>query len=123
MPALDDYIDDLFDTYFYHVTTPQKWEEIKKDGLRPGRDGSIQVITTDNPAIIDNVARTHMGMTEYVVIRFCPCDLGLYPVKLEPPCDSSPESHMTTVQTSVIGPLLLELVTERKGEVCGIDSC
>jgi hypothetical protein len=113
MPALHDYIDDLFDTYFYHVTTPQKWEEIRKEGLRSGQDGTIQVITTDNPAIIDAVARNHMGMTEYVVIRFCPCDLGLYPVKLEPPRDSSSESHMTTVRTSVIDPLVLELVTKR----------
>jgi hypothetical protein len=114
MPALDDYIDDLFDTYFYHITTPQNWEVIKKEGLRSGKDGTIQVITTNDPAIIDTVARNHMGMTEYVVIRFCPCDLGLYPVKLEPPFDSSPESHMTTVRTSVIDPLVLELVTERR---------
>lgn len=114
MPALDDYIDDLFDTYYYHITTPQKWEEIRKEGLRSGKDGTIQVITTDNLAIIDTVARNHMGMTEYVVIRFCPCDLGLYSVKMETPSDSLPESYMTVVRTIVIDPLLLELVTERR---------
>jgi hypothetical protein len=32
MPALDDYIDDLFDTYFYHITTPQKWKKSEKKG-------------------------------------------------------------------------------------------
>lgn len=77
MPALDDHIDSLFDIYFYHITTPEKWEEIQKEGLKADENGEIFALTTNKPEIVDYVAINRMGITDIVIIRFNPCNAGV----------------------------------------------
>ncbi|MBA4397717.1 MAG: hypothetical protein C0394_10115 [Syntrophus sp. (in: bacteria)] len=114
MPALDDQIDDLLDTYFYHVTTPERWEQISKEGLRPDTDGIIPALTTNHPAIVNHYAARHLEGMDIVVIRFNPCNLGIYPEKQPDNLSLPYENYMMEIRTSVIGPLLLE---KEKGTV------
>ncbi|PKN60238.1 MAG: hypothetical protein CVU53_04140 [Deltaproteobacteria bacterium HGW-Deltaproteobacteria-11] len=51
-------IDDLFDTYFYHVTALEMLEQIKRAGLKPDKDGIIYAIATNCEDIVDHYART-----------------------------------------------------------------
>jgi hypothetical protein len=116
MPALDDQIDDLFDTYLYHVTTPEMWEQIRREGLKPDKDGIIYALTTNSRDIIDHYATQRFGVTDIVVIRFNPCNLGIYPQQ-EP--DDSPlpaGGYIREIRANMIGPLLLEKESERKLE-------
>jgi hypothetical protein len=114
MPALDDQIDDLFETYLYHVTTPDLWEQIREEGLRSGRNGRITALTTNHPEIVDRYAAQRFGGTDIVVIRFNPCNLGIYMEK-QPDDPSLPaDSYIIEISASLIGPLLLEKESERK---------
>jgi hypothetical protein len=114
MPALDDHIDDLFDTYFYYVTTPEMWEQIRREGLKPDKDGIIYAITTNCEDIIDHYAMQRFGMTDIVVIRFNPYNLGIYPERAADACSSSAEGYVKEIRANMIGPLLLEKESERK---------
>lgn len=108
MPALDDHIDGLFETYFYHVTTPQMWEKIRQEGLRSDANGIITALSTNNPVIVNHYASQHFEGTDIVVIRFNPCNLGIYPEKQPDNLSLPSEDYMVEVRTNLIGPLLLE---------------
>ena len=114
MPALDDHIDDLFETYFYHVTTPEMWEQIRTEGLRPNKDGIIQALTTNRQDVIDDYTTQRYGTADIVVIRFNPCNLGIYTTTKADPGSSSADAYLTEIRVNVIGPLLLEKESERK---------
>lgn len=116
MPALDDHIDELLGTYFYHVTTPEMWEQIRIEGLKPDKDGIIRALTTNHDDIVDHFATQHIDATDIVVIRFNPCNLGISPQ--QEPCGATPStgSYLQEIRASIIGPLLLEKVIERKVE-------
>jgi hypothetical protein len=116
MPALDDQIDDLFDTYFYHVTTPEVWEQIREDGLRSDTNGMITVLTTNHPVIIDRYASQRFGVTDIVVIRFNPCNLGIYPQQAPDGSPLQAGGYIQEIRANMIGPLLLEKENERKIE-------
>ena len=116
MPALDDHIDDLFDTYFYYVTTPEMWEQIRREGLKPDKDGIIYAITTNCEDIVDHYAMQRFGMMDIVVIRFNPCNLGIYPERAADACSPSAEGYVKEIRANMIGPLLLEKESERKVE-------
>lgn len=116
MPALDDHIDDLFETYFYHVTTPEMWEQIRREGLKPDKDGIIHALTSNCEDIVNHYAIQRFGATDIVVIRFNPCNMGIYPQQAP---DGSPlpaDDHIREIRTNMIGPLLLEKDSERKLE-------
>lgn len=114
MPALDDQIDDLLDTYYYHVTTPEMWKKIQNEGLRSGTNGIISVLTTNHPVVLNRYAAQRFDGTDMVVIRFNPCNLGIYTKK--PPYDLSlpVSSQVVEIKTNLIGPLLLEKDCEIK---------
>jgi hypothetical protein len=114
MPALDDHIDDLFDTYFYHVTTPEIWEQIRKEGLISDSNGMITALTTNSPDIVDRYAAQRFGGTDIVVVRFNPCNLGIYSEKKPDDPLSSAENYMIEIRANIIGPLLLEKDAERR---------
>ncbi|MFH1081572.1 MAG: hypothetical protein V1766_15160 [Pseudomonadota bacterium] len=116
MPALDDQIDDLFETYFYHVTTPEMWEQIKNEGLKPDKDGIIRALTTNCRDIVDHYATRHFGAAEIVVIRFNPCNLGIYPQRDADACSPPADGYIKEIRAKIIGPLLLEKESERKIE-------
>jgi hypothetical protein len=113
MPALDDHIDDLFDTYLYHVTTPEMWEQIRREGLKPDKDGIIYAITTNCEDIVNNYA-LQRGVTDIVVIRFNPCNLGMYPERKADACSLPADGYVREIRAKIIGPLLLEKDSERK---------
>ena len=116
MPALDDHIDDLLGTYFYHVTTPEMWEQIRIEGLKPDQDGIIRALTTNQVDIVDHYATQHVDATDIVVIRFNPCNLGIS-LQQEPyGATPSTGSYIQEIRASIIGPLLLEKDSERKIE-------
>jgi hypothetical protein len=108
MPALDDQIDELFDTYFYHVTTPEMWEQIRKEGLRADKNGNISALTTNHPDIVNHYAAQRFDGTDIVVIRFNPCNLGIYLEKQQDGLSLSAENYIIEIRTNLIGPLLLE---------------
>jgi len=108
MPALDDHIDELFDTYFYHVTTPELWEQIRKEGLRSDTNGIITALTTNHPDIVNQYATQRFDGTDIVVIRFNPCNLGIYPEKQPDDFSLQADSCIIEIRTNLIGPLLLE---------------
>jgi hypothetical protein len=108
MPALDDQIDDLFDTYFYHVTTPEMWEQIRKEGLRADKNGNISALTTNHPDIVNQYATQRFDATDIVIIRFNPCNLGIYPEKESNAPSLRADSYIVEIRTNLIGPLLLE---------------
>ena len=108
MPALDDQIDDLFDTYFYHVTTPELWEQIRKEGLRSDTYGIITALTTNHPVIVNHYASQRFDGTDIVVIRFNPCNLGIYPEKQPAGLSLQADNYIIEIRTNLIGPLLLE---------------
>jgi len=82
MPSIDDNIFGYFETTFYHVTSPEAWRGIQKEGLKAGPDGKLLVLFTNaKPAIEDAVNR--LGLAEYVVVRFSPCYAGI-PMPLVP---------------------------------------
>jgi hypothetical protein len=114
MPALDDHIDDLLDTYFYHVTTPEMWEQIRREGLKPDKDGIIRALTTNRQDVVDHYAAQRYGPTDIVVIRFNPCSLGIYLRTKADACTSSADDYVMEIRTTVIGPLLLEKESDRK---------
>lgn len=114
MPALDDQIDDLFDTYFYHVTTPEVWEQIKKEGLKSDTNGLICALTTNHPVIVNHYAAQRFGGTDIVVIRFNPCNLGIYPEKQSEGLSLPADNYIIEIRTDLIGPLLLEKESERR---------
>jgi len=114
MPALDDHIDDLFDTYFYHVTTPEMWEQIRNEGLRSDRDGVITALTTNHPVIVDRYAAQRLGEADIVVIRFNPCNLGIYAEKQPDDLSLPTDSYRIEIRKNLIGPLLLEKDSERR---------
>lgn len=116
MPALDDHIDELFETYFYHVTTPQNWQKIRHEGLKPDHNGVICALSTNRRDIVDRFAAQLTDADKIVVVRFNPCNLGLYPEKVSSDCDGSVESYLFRIKANVIGPLLLEKDEERKIE-------
>jgi hypothetical protein len=108
MPALDDQIDDLFDTYFYHVTTSEMWEQIRKEGLRADQHGNISALTTNHPDIVNHYAAQRFDGTDIVVIRFNPCNLGIYPEKESNAPSLRADHYIVEIRTNLIGPLLLE---------------
>ena len=108
MPALDDQIDDLFDTYFYHITTPEMWEQIRKEGLRADKNGNISALTTNHPDIVNQYAMQRFDATDIVIIRFNPCNLGIYPEKESNAPSLQADSYIVEIRTNLIGPLLLE---------------
>jgi hypothetical protein len=114
MPALDDQIDDLFDTYFYHVTTPEMWEQIRKEGLRADKNGNISALTTNHPDIVNQYATQRFDATDIVIIRFNPCNLGIYLEKQPDGLSLSAENYIIEIRTNLIGPLLLEKDSERR---------
>jgi hypothetical protein len=114
MPALDDHIDDLLDTYFYHVTTPDIWEQIKKEGLRSGANGMITALTTNDAVIINHYASQRFDGSDIVVVRFNPCNVGLYPKRKPEVISSQAENFIIEIKANIIGPLLLEKESERR---------
>ena len=108
MPALDDQIDDLFNTYFYHVTTSEMWEQIRKEGLRADKNGNIFALTTNHPDIVNHYAAQRFDGTDIVVIRFNPCNLGIYPEKESTAPSLCADHYIVEIRTNLIGPLLLE---------------
>jgi hypothetical protein len=114
MPALDDQIDDLFDTYFYHVTTPEMWEQIRKEGLRSDTNGIISALTTNHPVIINHYAAQHFDGADIVILRFNPCNLGICLEKQPDGLSLPVENYMIEIRTNLIGPLLLEKDCERR---------
>jgi hypothetical protein len=114
MPALDDQIDDLFETYFYHVTTPGMWERIRTEGLRCGANGTIRALTTNHPVIVGRYAAQHLDGADVVVIRFNPCNLGMHK-QIEPDDLSLPaDRYLIEIRANMIGPLLLEKDAEMR---------
>lgn len=113
MPALDDHIDELFDTFFYYVTTPENWEQIREEGIRPDERGLIQALTTNRLDLVDEYARQRYGAVDILVIRFNPCNLGIYPHQSPHDPLLSVDDYITEIRANVIGPLLLEKDCER----------
>lgn len=116
MPALDDHIDGLFDTYLYHITTPEKWAEIQKEGLKADKNGEIFALTTNKPEIVDYVAINQMGITDIVIIKFNPCNVCLQ-ASGEIDDDNAGDSttpYQQIIYRNIIGPPLLEKDGERK---------
>lgn len=114
MPALDDQIDELFDTYFYHVTTPEMWDQIRKEGLRSDTNGIILALTTNHPAIVDHYAAQRFDGTDIVVIRFNPCNLGIYRERQPGGLSLPADNHIIEIRADLIGPLLLEKDCQRR---------
>lgn len=116
MPALDDYIDSLFDVYFYHITTPENWAKIQKEGLKADENGEIFALTTNKPEIVDYVAINRMGITDIVIIRFNPCNAGIVtPGKIEnEDAGKSTAPYQRIICRNIIRPSLLEKNGERK---------
>jgi hypothetical protein len=114
MPALDDQIDELFDTYFYHVTTSEMWEQIRKGGLRADKNGNISALTTNHPDIVNHYVAQRFNATDIVIIRFNPCNIGIYMEKQPDGLSLSADNYMIEIRTNLIGPLLLEKDSERR---------
>ena len=116
MPALDDHIDSLFDTYFYHITTPEKWAEIQKEGLKADENGRIFALTTNKTEIVDYVAINQMGIIDIVIIKFNPCNVGLQASgKIDDDnAGDSTTPYQKIIYRNIIGPPLLEKDGERK---------
>jgi len=110
MPALDDHIDDLFDTYVYHIISPHRWQEIRTTGLEAGTDGTILVITTSQTEIIDSIAVNDLGMTDFVIVKFNLCAIGATSIdELESDLAVSPAvPYKRIVRKDIIGPSHLE---------------
>lgn len=108
MPALDDQIDDLFETYFYHVTTPEMWEQIRQEGLRADKNGIIPVLTTNHPVVVNHYAAQRFDGADIVVIRFNPCNLGIYAEKQPDDLSFPADNYIIEIRANMIGPLLLE---------------
>jgi hypothetical protein len=110
MPALDDHIDDLFDTYLYHIISPQKWQEIRTTGIEADLNGTIPVVTTNQTEIIDSVAVNDLGMDDFVIVKFNLCAVGANSIDdLEPDMAASPAvPYRRIVRRNIIGPSHLE---------------
>ena len=111
MPALDDRIDDLFDTYLYHITTGEQWKHIKGHGLEANSDGVIPVLLTDDPEIVRKVATGTVGLPDVILVRFNLTALGLNSIEeLTADREAENEPYRRAVRRNIIGPCHLEKV-------------
>lgn len=108
MPALDDHIDELFDTYFYYVATPDQWEKIRQEGIRPDENGIIPALTTNGREFVERFAMQRYGTTDVVVIRFNPCSLGMDAQRTLHDPSLPAGGSLMEIRAKRIGPLLLE---------------
>ncbi len=109
MPALDDRIDDLFDTYIYYITTSDQWSRIKRHGLEANSDGVIPVLLTNDPEVIKKTALETFGSSDVILIKFNLCALGLNSIGelvQDPEAGGSP--YRRIVRRNIIGPCHLE---------------
>ncbi len=109
MPALDDRIDDLFETYVYHITTPEQWSRIKAYGLEANSDGVIPVLLTNEPKIVKKIAVETFGSADVILVKLNLCALGLNSIDelvQDPKADDSP--YRRIVHQNIIGPCHLE---------------
>jgi len=56
---------------YYHITTPDSWEEIQKNGLTCDNEGNIFLLNTMYPAVVDYVAYNQLfgGFVDFVLIE------------------------------------------------------
>ncbi|MEI7589969.1 MAG: hypothetical protein WCJ49_01425 [Deltaproteobacteria bacterium] len=107
MPALDDHIDIILDTYFFYITTTDGWRKIQQAGITPDADGCISVLTMNDSQLAHRFANEYFDTDNFVVLRFNPCNCGIYPSTEE-----IIDAQIVRIPITIIGPNLIEKVQQ-----------
>ena len=57
--------------HYYHITSPEKWETIRSEGLKCGDDGYIYFLNTGFPAVTNYIAfnQIFLDYVDFVLIE------------------------------------------------------